>query len=305
MLVGLYNLEPKIYNTALMQVSFYHKQQGDDVELYNHLTPHKYDKVYAFSIFEWTNKSYVTPNMIVGGTGFNIQSKLPPEIERCNLDYSIYPSCNTSYIWFSRGCIRNCPFCIVPQKEGKIHPVEPKNLNPKGEFITVMDNNFFANPQWREAIEWLMDTKQKVDINQGIDVRIITDEMIDVLVSLPTKAIRIAWDDPKKNLVPNIKKMLKKISPHKMMCYVLIGYSSTQEEDYHRVMTLRDLQIDPFVMPYNKFDRYQMIFGNWVNNKVKFHVFTWEEYAKTKRVQIPSSKKVDNLEMRSLVGSND
>jgi hypothetical protein len=37
MRIGLWNLEPKIENTALMQVSQYHKQQGDSVEMYSPL----------------------------------------------------------------------------------------------------------------------------------------------------------------------------------------------------------------------------------------------------------------------------
>lgn len=34
MKVALYNLEPKIVNTAMMQVSTYHKQQNDDIYIY-------------------------------------------------------------------------------------------------------------------------------------------------------------------------------------------------------------------------------------------------------------------------------
>ena len=51
MKVGLYNLEPKIVNTAMMQVSTYHKQQGDQVEIYSPLYHNSYDKVYAFFLF--------------------------------------------------------------------------------------------------------------------------------------------------------------------------------------------------------------------------------------------------------------
>ena len=112
-----------------------------------------YDKVYAFSLFDFTPKSYVRKDMICGGTGFDIKSKLPAEIEACDLDYSIFPDCDYSIIWFSRGCFRNCPFCVVREKEGYIHPVKPKNLNPNGKFIKVMDNNFFANPEWRSAVD--------------------------------------------------------------------------------------------------------------------------------------------------------
>ena len=132
--IGLYNLEPKINNSAMMQVSYYHKhKQFDQVELYNPRKHDSYDKIYAFSLFDFTPKDSVTEDMICGGTGFDITKKLPSEIEKCDLDYSIFPKCDYSIIWFSRGCIRNCPFCVVRKKEGKIHSVKPKNLNPKGK----------------------------------------------------------------------------------------------------------------------------------------------------------------------------
>ena len=97
----------------MMQVSQYHKNQGDEVHMYSPLYHDWYDKVYAFSLFDFTDKSYVRDDMIVGGTGFDITSRLPSEIEASDLDYSIFPDCDYSIIWFSRGCIRNCPFCVV------------------------------------------------------------------------------------------------------------------------------------------------------------------------------------------------
>ena len=113
MRIGLYNLEPKVVNTAMMQVSTYHKNKGDQVENYNHLTPNKYKKVYAFSIFNYTPKYYIRKEMVCGGTGFDIFSKLPEEIDKCEYDWSLYSKCDYSIVWFSRGCIRICPFCLV------------------------------------------------------------------------------------------------------------------------------------------------------------------------------------------------
>lgn len=116
-----------------------------------------YDKVYAFSLFDYTDKkTFVTPDMITGGTGFDINSRLPREIEEADYDWSLYPDCDFSMIWFSRGCFRKCPFCVVREKEGNIHPVKPKNLNPNGKYIKVMDNNFFANPKWRSSVRQLL-----------------------------------------------------------------------------------------------------------------------------------------------------
>lgn len=279
MRIGLYNLEPKIINTALMQVSQYHKQRGDTVEMYKPLYHNSYDKVYAFSIFDFTDKGYVRDDMITGGTGFDITSRLPAEIEACDYDWSVYPDCDHSIVWFSRGCIRNCPFCVVRQKEGYIKPVEPKNLNPNGKWIRVQDNNFFANPKWEKAVDQLLEWDQPVDI-QGIDIRLFNDEQGVALQQLKhKKQLKIAWDNPKQNLDKQIDHLLDYISPSKIMCYVLIGYWSTPEEDLYRVMHLwDDYKIHAFAMPFDKFNKYQRMFARWCNNKIIFKTRSWEEY---------------------------
>jgi len=263
----------------MMQVSAYHKARNDDIYIYSPLYHDSYDKVYAFSLFDFTPKDYVRSDMICGGTGFDITSKLPPEIESCPYDWSLYPDCDYSIIWFSRGCIRNCPFCVVRRKEGYIQSVEPKNLNPNGEYIKVMDNNFFANPKWRDAVDTLLEWNQPVDL-QGFDIRLFDEEQGEAINKLKHyHRVKFAWDNPKENIDDKIELLLETVSPHKTMCYVLIGYWSTPEEDLMRVMHLSDkYKIDSFVMPYNKFDNYQLNFARWCNNKVLFRTRTWEEY---------------------------
>ncbi len=277
--IGLYNLEPKIVNTAMMQVSQYHKQKGDTIEVYNPIFHDEYEKVYAFSIFSFTPKHYTRPDMICGGTGFDIASRLSSEIEACDYDWSLHPDCDYSILWFSRGCVRNCPFCIVQQKEGMIHAVDPKNLNPNGAFIKVQDNNFFESPKWKEAIQHLKSIGQPADFEGGIDARNLKKEHCEALLSLKHhKQIKIAWDNPKDDLEPKLKEILKTIRPYRLMCYVLIGYWSTPEEDQYRVETLRRLKIDPFVMPYDKHGPYQKDYARYVNAKPIFKSITWKEY---------------------------
>ncbi len=279
MKVGLYNLEPRIVNSAMMQVSTYHKSKGDHIELFNHLLKDSYDKIYAFSIFSFTDKGYVTSKMIKGGTGFDIESRLPDEIVECDYDWDLYPQCDFSIIWFSRGCIRDCPFCVVRKKEGNINPIDPKNLNPKGKYIKVTDNNFFANPKWKEAIKQLIDWDQPVEFNCGLDVRIFNKEQGKALQKLRIyKHLHIAWDNPKEKLIPKIKELCKYVKPYKIMVYVLIGYWSTSEEDLYRVEELRKLKVNPFVMPFNKKDKYQMRFARWCNRKEIFKTCKWEDY---------------------------
>ena len=274
--IGLINLEPKIQNTALMQISRHHKGLGDTVEWAMPLMYNQYDKLYCSSLFDFTDKSSVPKNAICGGTGFDIKSKLPFDAE---YDYSIYPSCDVSYVWFSRGCIRNCEFCLVREKEGVIRAVQPKELNPKGTYIKIQDNNFFANKKWRDSIKWLKDTGQKVDFAGGIDARLLDTEQCEALNSLKhEKQIKIAWDSPKDDLEPILKNVVSMIKPYKLMCYVLIGYWSSHKEDMYRIETLRKLKIDPFVMPFNKKDYRQRRLARWCNNKAIFRTVKWEDY---------------------------
>ncbi len=278
MKVGLLNLEPTIVNSAMMQVSQYYKEGGAEVYEWHPL--YDYDKVYAFSLFTYTDKeSFVTPDMICGGTGFDVTSRLPKEIEDCDYDWSLYPDCDFSMVWFSRGCFRKCPFCIVNEKEGDIHPVKPKNLNPNGKYIKVMDNNFFANPKWKSSIRQLLKWNQPVDI-QGFDIRIFDGEQGEALNRLKHyHNIKFAWDNPKQNLDDKIEELLEYIKPKKLMCYVLIGYWSTRDEDLERVMHLwDDYGIHSYAMPYDKTDADQRMFVRWCNNKKIFTTRSWESY---------------------------
>ena len=278
MRIGLINIEPKVVNTALMQIAYYHRSKGDTVRL---LAPDRdlgqYDRLYCSSLFTFTDKSGLPDNVICGGTGFDLVMKLPFD---CDLDYSLYPGCDCSYLWFSRGCIRNCSFCVVREKEGKLRPVEPKNLNPNGNHVQVQDNNFFAAADWKQSIWRLWEYGQPVDF-QGVDVRCLTPEMCKCLkYTNHYKQLKIAWDNPREDILSSLSMLTTYVKPYKIMCYVLIGYWSTPEQDLWRVETLRGLKIDPFVMPYDKADPYQKRFARWVNRKAIFKSVKWEDYGK-------------------------
>lgn len=268
MKIGLIDIDGKMPILPLMKIKTFYGEQANWLKGFE-----SYDKVYISKLFKFSNEfPYVinSKEIIKGGTGYDLKSKLPDDIEKCQPDYSIYPDCDYSIQFFSRGCIRNCPFCVVREKEGNICPVEPMNLNPSGKHIEVFDNNFFANPNWKEAINTLIDYKQKVNFH-GVDVRIMTEEQAYWLNQLKHhKQIHIAWDNPKDNIIPRIQEMIKYIKPYKIMCYVLIGYWSTHEEDIYRIEKLRELGVDPFVMPFKKDDLRQKRLARWVNNKIIF-----------------------------------
>lgn len=279
MKIGLADIDGHGFpNIALMKVSQFHKDKGDQVDLA--ILGH-YDILYKSKLFDFSkdlNSSLITADKIIqGGSGYDLKTQLPNEIDICEPDYSIYPY-DFSLQFYSRGCIRNCPFCIVRQKEGYIRTVEPMRLNPKGKHIEVLDNNFFANPDWAYAINDLMNTGQKVNFH-GVDVRIMDERHAYWLNRLKHhKQIHIAWDNPREDIIPNLKEITKRIKPYKIMCYVLIGYWSTPEEDLYRVEKLREFGITPFVMPFNKSDKYQKRFARWVNHVAIFKTVKWENY---------------------------
>ena len=284
MKVGLMNIEPKIVNTALMQISQFHKEKGNLVEWYSALFHDSYDKIYCSSIFTFTKKPswlYTDKRVLYGGTGFDSKIKLPKEIENANYDWSLYPNCDYSIIWFSRGCIRSCSFCVVREKEGFIHPVKPKNLNPNGKHIKVMDNNFFANPKWREAIDQLREWDQKVDFNQGLDIRLMDQDKLACLLSLKIHPFyRFSWDLPKQDLRKKFEWLTQFIKPSRISVYVLVGYNSVFQEDLMRVQFLHELGVDPFVMKFNHRQDISLLnhLARWSNRPEIRNSCSFEEY---------------------------
>lgn len=287
MKIGLIDVDGKYPNFALMKISAYHKMKGDSVEWANRVFG-EYDKVYSSKVFtftpDWEYIGLQAEEIRKGGTGYDISLALSDEIEKMNPDYSIYPKCDFSIQFFSRGCIRNCPFCLVRKKEGWIKPVDPVGLNPKGEWIEVLDNNFFANPEWDKAIVYLIKQRQPINLH-GVDVRLMNEEQAYWLNKLRLKQnIKIAWDLPNMDLTNKLKEITRYIKPYKLTCYVLVGFNSTIEQDLHRLNTLKELKITPFVQPYRDFknertpSNYEIDLARWANRTQLFKSFNFEDY---------------------------
>lgn len=248
MKVRLLATDSKIPNLAIMKISSHYKSKGADVDWYNPMFDMQdTDILYESKIFTFTPSYQYYPlnaQIIRGGTGIDITSKLPNEIEHIKeLDYSLYPNCDYSILFLSRGCIRKCPFCVVPKKEGLIHRVDPSHLNPKGKWIKLLDNNFFSCKEWRENIDLLRSYNQPVDFNTGIDLRVMTEEHAKALGKLKIKCIHCAWDSykDKSTVLKGLEILIKYVKPYKITCYVLVGFENKSiiDEDLERVMTLK------------------------------------------------------------------
>ena len=135
-------------NLALCKIAAYHKGLGDRVEW---ATPFEhYDILYRSKIFNFTHDDLTPYNAdleIRGGTGYDIHSELPQEIDDIQPDLSIYPNVpkDISYGFLTRGCPNKCKWCVVPKKEGAIRPYWDIDRVANGKKkIILMDNNILA-----------------------------------------------------------------------------------------------------------------------------------------------------------------
>ena len=294
MKVGLVDVDSHNFpNLALMKISAWHKAQGDEVEWWFGF--HQYDRVYMSKVFDNTYTPDVydpvnTKEIIKGGTGYGLDNKLPDEIEHMYPDYSLYPELtkDTAYGFLSRGCPRGCPFCIVKNKEGrKAYKVADLSEWWNGQKnIVLCDPNILACREHMDLLRQLEDSKAWVDINQGLDARMLTVDNIEAIKRIKIKEIHFAWDlmEQSDSVLAGLelwKKHGKKNSHGSWgMVYVLVNYDTTMVENLYRVNELASMGFDPYVMVYDKPNAPKEIrdLQRWCNNKRIFKSCTFCEY---------------------------
>ena len=217
--------------------------------------------------------------IIRGGTGYGPGPDLPDVVEHQRPDYSLYPQfSSTAYGFLTRGCPRQCLFCIVSGKEGRqSHQVADLSEFWNGQKeIKLLDPNLLACPDHERLLVQLAESRAYVDFSQGLDIRLITPDNVALLNKVRTKAVHFAWDNPDADLLPYFRRFLELTSItnfRKRKVYVLTNFGSTHEQDLYRVETLRDLGYDPYVMVYERTSAPLITrhLQRWVNNKRVFH----------------------------------
>ena len=306
MKIGLIDVDGHNFpNLALMKLSAWHKSQGDSVEWYEPMFSGHMDKVYMAKVFSFTEDYpyFIDADEIIkGGSGYaitlengkevynkNLDAPLPDEIEHMYPDYSIYGITDTAYGFLSRGCPRGCSFCHVAAKEGrKSYKVADLSEFWSGQKnIVLCDPNILACRDWKDLMQQLIDSKAWIDINQGLDIRLMTAEKAEMIKQMKVKELHFAWDryQDKDIIVPKLKefKAITKLDIRKLIVYVLCNYDTTLEQDLERIYTLRELGYWAYVMLYDKEHiprghTYKKL-QRWVNNRFIFaKCKTFEDY---------------------------
>ena len=267
-------------NLALMKLSAYHKRCGDAVEMWNGLK--HYNRVYMSRVFDDTytrDMPYCisADEIIRGGTGYDIKSRLPDEVEHVYPDYELYGVRGEAYGYLTRGCPRACAFCIVSEKEGRAS----KKVADLSEFwrgqrvIKLLDPNLLASCDADVLLQQLAESGAYVDFTQGLDARLLTPDNIKALNRVKIKMLHFAWDFMcETDAVLRGLELYAKIGTvkdeRKRRVYVLTNFDTAHSDDLYRVETLRKMGYDPYVMIYNKpsAPRETRRLQRYVNNKI-------------------------------------
>ena len=227
-----YDVRPNTYpNYALMKISAYHKSRGDKVEWWTPLIA-SYDRVYSSKVFDFTPENpYLPEGTIKGGTGYPdipINAELPAEVDGMKPDYSIYPACDYAIGYITRGCPNHCRWCVVPQKEGGIRPYRRWEdlVRPDSKKLVLMDNNILACECGIAELERLTGSGYAIDLNQGMDARLVTRDIALILAGLRwMRFIRFSCDQiPQVEAVLNAAALLAEygVKPYRLFIYLLV-----------------------------------------------------------------------------------
>lgn len=286
--IGVIDVDSHNYpNLALMKISAWEKSQGNNVEWWDGLK--HYDRVYQAKVFDDTyteDNPYVinADEIIRGGTGYDLDNKLPDEIEHIYPDYSLYGITDTAYGFLTRGCPRHCAFCIVGDKEGLVsHKVADLYEFWRGEkHIEILDPNLLACKERTDLLDQLIKSGGVVNFNQGLDVRLLTEDTAKQINHIKTSMIHFAWDNYEqktRECLEHAREWLDKDDRH-VRVYVLTNFNTTLEQDLERIYTIRDIGFDPYVMVFDKPHAPRVIkwLQRWCNAKQVFRSCDFSEY---------------------------
>jgi hypothetical protein len=210
------------------------------------------------------------------------------------LDYSLYPDYVHSIGFSQRGCRLRCPFCVVPEKEGRVTEERPIaeiwRGDPYPRNVLLLDNDFFGASHWRERVEELRSGRFRVCFSQGINARLLDEEAAAALASLryyngefQRRRIYTAWDNRKDEtrLFAGLGALVRHgVKPYEILVYMLIGFwpgETHQDRDYRR-RKLREFGCLPYPMPYARTPEL-VGFQRWVVRRADLRM-CWDEYSR-------------------------
>lgn len=202
-------------------------------------------------------------------------------------DYSIYPDCDYDIGFTTRGCNRNCSFCFVTPKEGKfrIHQHPSEFHDPNHKKIVLLDNNILLDKDWfYKVTDWILEQKMSVDFNQGLDIRLLDQDIANRLKQLKHfKPWHFAFDSLSyKDYVLNGMDMLRNAGINlrsSVIWYVFMNDDTQFDSALERCNILRQNGTMPYPMlnPVNEHTRRMKDLKRWCRPWF-FFTMSFDEY---------------------------
>ena len=281
-------IDGKRPNLALEKIKSYYEKKGYVVvEDYKNLTQ-KVEKIYISCLFSW-NRHKVLPwlksncPVVVGGSGWEESSSLPPEIEKEG------PRINYGYT--SRGCPRRCGWCSVWKREGDFKPVH-KLLDlwdHKSRDITLLDNNILADQEHFHQVCWdAYRCRIRLHFYQGLDYRFVDRAIASSLGMIRHKRYRFSFDEPKNfDKVDRCISLLADAGIRICQWFVLVGFNTSLKDDLSRIDFLRQRKQLVYLARYNFTRAAEYIpLARWTQNPRAFVKMTFKEF-----LNLPENRK--------------
>lgn len=313
-------VEPEYYSRypplGLLKIASYWREKHASVELVRGCVPpsRRPNRIYVTSLFTWAwepvwkaIKYYKSrfPNVDVhlGGLYASIMKEhaelsgadhvhagVLREVEDLFPAYDLVPEWDATIVQASRGCNRRCPYCAVWRVEGRIKSTKEKISNliyPGHRRIIFWDNNLLQSPNWRSIFDELVTLSQrrglKIDFNQGLDARLLTDEAAEKIAKMKTACIRFSYDN--KSVGQKITKAVDTFSRlglrrRHVGIYLLFNYMDSPDDLFERVRQVLEAGAVAMPLRYQPLDslKYNSYIGPfWTKEKL-------EQFAHFRRV---------------------
>lgn len=155
----------------------------------------------------------------------------------------------------SRGCNNNCPWCLVPQREGRL-----RLLPDVAPGTIIQDNNLLQAGQAHltKVFGMLRRADRRVYFSGGLEAALVDDWVAEELRGLRIRELFLAADtDAALRPLERAVNRLSYLKRNQLRCYVLLAYNGeSMERGLARLMRVWEVGCLPFAQLYQPSDHY-------------------------------------------------
>lgn len=267
--VVLVDVDSEIPNLALMKLSRFYKEKGRRVVLCRDSRGHaESGRVFASIVFNRKPtrqkvsrlKKLHGKALRLGGSGVDLSTALPDEIETLMPDYTLYNNVDYAMGFLTRGCPHGCDYCTVPEKEGSLRRVaDLDDILPRSfDKLVLLDNNILAYPGADKLLREMINRKLKVNFNQSLDIRCVNEKLAGLLEAVDSRSYSFKqkmyyFSLSSASMIPVVRKKIALLSglkktEIKFLC--MFGFDTTLSDDLARFSFLKEMGVTPFTQKF-------------------------------------------------------